>query len=406
MARFIKVSIQGDKTVKNKLSIVIIALAIISSTFSIQPKRAVADGESDANKSEPTSISISANLPDNQINKDQSYFDLLMKPGQEQELEVVLRNSTDKDLTMIASANSAVTNDNGVVDYSFSKPKADSTLKVPLSQIAVIEKETVVPAKSDKIVKVHVKMPNEPIEGVIAGGIYLQQKEDTNQKNAGDGGVQIKNKYVYVMGIQLREKEDISQLVADMKLDKKKIKPKQVNYRNVLGINLQNTEPVYIRNLTVDAKIYKKGSQEVLHESKQESLKMAPNSNFNYGVSWENQEFKAGKYRAKVTAHSEDYNKDWSWDEEFTITKKEAEVLNKEAVELEVAPTPWWVYVLIGLGIAFLLLLILYLIKRYIDKKKEAKRKEEARVRKRRRAQKEKQRAASDAKRKSKKVNE
>lgn len=406
MARFIKVSIQGDKTVKNKLSIVIIALAIISSTFSIHPKRAVADGQSDANKSEPTSISISANLPDNQINKDQSYFDLLMKLGQEQELEVVLRNSTDKDLTMIASANSAVTNDNGVVDYSFSKPKADSTLKVPLSQIAVIEKETVVPAKSDKIVKVHVKMPNEPIEGVIAGGIYLQQKEDTNQKNAGDGGVQIKNKYVYVMGIQLREKEDISQLVADMKLDKKKIKPKQVNYRNVLGINLQNTEPVYIRNLTVDAKIYKKGSQEVLHESKQESLKMAPNSNFNYGVSWENQEFKAGKYRAKVTAHSEDYNKDWSWDEEFTITKKEAEVLNKEAVELEVAPTPWWVYVLIGLGIAFLLLLILYLIKRYIDKKKEAKRKEEARARKRRRAQKEKQRAASDAKRKSKKVNE
>lgn len=382
-----------------------IALAIISSSFSIQPKRAVADGESGSSQSEPTSISISANLPDNQINKDQSYFDLLMKPGQEQELEVVLRNSTDKDLTMIASANSAVTNDNGVVDYSFSKPKTDSTLKVPLSQIAVIEKETVVPAKSDKIVKVHVKMPNEPIEGVVAGGIYLQQKDDPNQKNSGDGGVQIKNKYVYVMGIQLREKEDISELVADMKLDKIKIKPKQVNYRNVLGINLQNTEPVYIRNLTVDAKIYKKGSQEVLHESKQESLKMAPNSNFNYGVSWENQEFKAGKYRAKVTAHSEDYNKDWSWDEEFTITKKEAEVLNKEAVELEVTPTPWWVYVLIGLGIAFLLLLILYLIKRYIDKKKEAKRREEARARKRRRAQQQKA-AASSKKRKSKKVDE
>lgn len=132
---------------------------------------------------------------------------------------------------------------------------------------------------------------------------------------------------------------------------------------------------------------------------------MAPNSNFNYGVSWENQEFKAGKYRAKVTAHSEDYNKDWSWDEEFTITKKEAEVLNKEAVELEVTPTPWWVYVLIGLGIAFLLLLILYLIKRYIDKKKEAKRREEARARKRRRAQQQKA-AASSKKRKSKKVDE
>lgn len=58
---------------KNKISIVMIALAIISSSFSIQPKRAVADGESGSSQSEPTSISISANLPDNQINKDQSY---------------------------------------------------------------------------------------------------------------------------------------------------------------------------------------------------------------------------------------------------------------------------------------------------------------------------------------------
>lgn len=318
-------------------------------------------------------VAISANLPENQINKDQSYFDLLMKPGAEQEVEVTLRNNSDEAITMIGEVNPAVTNDNGVVDYSFHEGEFDETLKYPVSEIATMAKETVIPAKSTENVKIKIKMPEEEIKGVLAGGVYFKEKEVENAKDDVDTGVQIKNKFVYVIGLQMRQTEDIKDLTPELTLDPGKIKASQVNYRNVVGINLQNTEPVYIRDLMVEAKIYTKNGSEVLHESKSEDLKMAPNSNFNYGVSWENQEFKSGTYLAKVTAHSVDYDKSWTWDEEFTITNDEAKKLNEEAVELEKAPTPWWVYVAITVGLILLLLLLIYLVKKQLDKKKALK---------------------------------
>lgn len=356
----------------------------------------------DTDKKPDQSVSVSTKLPDNQIDKNQSFFDLLLEKGQEQELEVVLTNNTDKEVTMETAANTAITNQNGAVDYSWDVETAkkaaeknnenkdnipidlktikfDSSLKYPFSTIASMDKEVVVPASSSVTTKVKVKMPDEDLPGVIAGGIYLSQKEATDAEEDNNQGVQIKNKFVYVVGVQMRQKEDISELTPEMKLDKSLILPMQINYRNYLGINLQNVEPVYIRDLTVTAKVYKKGSTEVLHETTQEMMKMAPNSNFNFGVNWDNQEFKGGTYRVTVTARAEDYDKEWSWDEEFTIDKELADKLNNQAVELE--KTDYTLYYIIAgiIGLLLLILLIIYLIKRHNDKKKNKNRRQNLR---------------------------
>ncbi|MEG2503711.1 MAG: DUF916 domain-containing protein, partial [Carnobacterium sp.] len=233
-----------------KKNIVLTLLATITLFIPIMKPVMAEEGDNGANN-----VSVSTNIPDNQIDKNQTYFDLLMEPGKEQELEVVLRNNTDKEVTMLADVNTAITNDNGVVDYSWNvasgleqakinnKDEAntkidlksigyDSTLKQPLSEMASIDKEIKIPAKSQVIAKVKVKMPDEQIDGVIAGGIYLTQKEDTSSDEGKSQGVQIKNKFVYVVGIQIRQNADISSLVPDMKLDPKKIVPTQINHRN------------------------------------------------------------------------------------------------------------------------------------------------------------------------------
>ncbi|AOA03381.1 DUF916 and DUF3324 domain-containing protein [Carnobacterium maltaromaticum] len=369
--------------ITKKMALFVMSIGLLFMSFSMRVSA----------EENPSNVAISAVIPDNQIDKNKTYFDLLMTPGEEQELEVVLTNSSDEAITMESSVNSAITNDNGVVDYSQAKPKYDKTLKHPLSSIATFEKEQVIPANSKKTMKIKIKMPETEIKGIIAGGVYLSAKDNEDAEKNDDSGVQIKNKYVYVVGIQLRTREDISDVQPDLVLDKKLIQPKQVNYRNYLGINLQNKEPVFIRDLTVEAKIYKKGSNEVFVESKNENLKMAPNSNFNYGVNWNNKEFEAGTYRAKVTAIAKDYdNKTWNWDEEFTITAKDAKDakdLNEKAIDLEVEKTPIWIYFAIAGGILLLLIVIIYLIKRHIDKKKEAQRK--AQLRKKRELKKKKE---------------
>lgn len=316
-------------------------------------------------------VSVLPILPDNQLDKTKTYFDLLVEPGQIQDLEVTLKNSSDKDIIVITNVNTATTNDNGVVDYSKVEPEIDSTLKHPLGKLATVDEEQKVPANSEVNMKVKVESPKETFKGILVGGLYLSEKEIDTDKTQSKG-VQIKNKYTYIVGIQLRNQELISEVIPELNLDKKKIKPKQINFRNYIGINLQNSEPTFIRKLTVSAKVYKAGSTEVLYEQDGTGMKMAPNSNFNFGVTLNNTRFVAGNYRAIVTAKAEDFGKEWNWEETFTIDADEAKKLNDQAVELEEeASLPLWVLLLIGFGTLLLVLLIVYMIMNNRKKKKE-----------------------------------
>lgn len=68
-------------------------------------------------------FNVKAILPENQRSKEISYFDLRVVPGETQTLSVELTNDTEEDVTVYASANSAITNDNGIVDYSYNDAK-------------------------------------------------------------------------------------------------------------------------------------------------------------------------------------------------------------------------------------------------------------------------------------------
>ena len=69
------------------------------------------------------------------------------------------------------------------------------------------------------------------------------------------------------------------------------VAPGQMNARNVINANIQNTKPMLVNQLSIDAKISRKGSSEVLYHSEK---KMHPNSNFNYPIQLEGQPLEAG----------------------------------------------------------------------------------------------------------------
>ncbi|OJG71511.1 hypothetical protein RV12_GL001519 [Enterococcus quebecensis] len=323
---------------------------------------------------ESMNFSVSAVLPENQINKSKSYFELLMKPGQVQELEVMMNNSLDREVTVVNHANSAITNDNGIVDYSIDNPELDSTLKSPFSKIAEVEKETTIPPKSSKKVKIKVTMPEESFDGVILGGLHFTEKEDKSKDNKNKAGVQIENRFAFAIGVLLKETD--KEVKPETKLGK--IEASQINYRNVVKANIQNTQPVIMQNLDVTARVTKKGKKETLFETNKEGLRMAPNSNFNYSINWENQEFKAGKYTLHMTAT--DGSDKWDWSKDFEISGEEAKKLNDRAVELEKDYTKWYI---IGAAAGVLVLLIVtYAFGQYVTKRKQKKRRMEKRKRK------------------------
>jgi hypothetical protein len=272
-----------------------------------------------------------------------------MKPGQKQILKVQIKNNTDKNIVVEAKANSAITNSNGIADYSISNPKVDDTLDIPFTNIAKVKKETKIQAKSEVTVEITIEMPKQQYDGVILGGLHFSEKEDEEQAKKEDESIQINNKYAYVIGVLLRETDKV--IKPDLKLNE--IKPTQINARNVVTANLQNIKPAMLKSLSVDAKVYTEQGKKILHETKKENLRMAPNSNFDYAISWDHLAFESGTYRLEMKATDGDQT--WDWTRTFTIKDNTAEKLNTSAVDVEGDNTIWY---FIGGSILLLLLII------------------------------------------------
>lgn len=331
---------------------------------------------------ESMAYSVKANIPENQINKTLTYFDLKMEPNQKQEITLTVSNSSDEKATILISPNVAMTNQNGVIDYSQSKAKIDSSLKKPLTSIISPKQEVELEPKEKKEVAFTLQMPEKPFDGTILGGFYITKKEEDAKGKETDKNVQIKNKYSYVIGLQIRE--NTNEVKPAMKMNQ--IKPALLNYRTALTANLQNTEATIMKDLKIDAKVTKKGSTTVLHETSKKNLSMAPNSNFDFPINWDNKTLEPGKYTLQLVAQSSD--EEWKFEEDFEISSKESKSLNEEAVELEKAEPNWLLIILtVTISILFFLAIIGFLIYRYQKKKAAEKRARIIKKRKRRQAE-------------------
>lgn len=327
--------------------------------------------------------SVTPVIPDNQIDKSKTYYDLLMSPGQSQTVEVQLQNDTENDLVIENSINSATTNLNGVVEYGANNIKADASLKYNLKDLATVDSEVTIPKKSGIVLSIKLTMPNEKIDGVIAGGITFKEKQadSTTATSSDEQGLAIKNEYSYVVAILLRQNE--TQLAPNLNL--LDVTAGQVNSRNVINAQFQNPEATYLNQLKLENKVTKKGSSQVLFSSSADQLQMAPNSNFSYPISLNGKKLEAGTYTLNTVAYggksetgqyevknsdgeTEKYQYKWEFTKDFTIKADEAKELNSKDVTIERDYT--WLYILIGILILLVAGLIFWFL---IAKKKKSK---------------------------------
>jgi hypothetical protein len=96
---------------------------------------------------------------------------------------------------------------------------------------------------------------------------------------------------------------------------------------------------------------------------------MAPNSNFDFPITWDNQKLEPGKYHLYLTIT--DGNQTWKFDKMFEIKGADAKAINKTAIEVEKDYT----YLFIGLAVFILSLIIIIII--LLKKKKRGEDNEE-----------------------------
>lgn len=306
-------------------------------------------------KASELNFSVNAVIPDNQIDKEKSYFDLKVTPGEKQKLIVKLRNTTDKEIVINPHIQSAKTNKNGVIDYTPNKIKKDDTLKIAMEDIAKVPKEVTVPPQSEKDLTIEVTMPKDKFDGIILGGIYLKEDTSKNKEDDKEKDVAIKNEYSYVVALQMRQNNNKVKPMLHMN----EVNPETQNARNVIVANIQNSEPMIISKLKIDATVNKKGSKDNLAILKKENLQVAPNSNFNIAVPLEGEKLEAGTYILKMKAESA--GKEWQFKKEFSISADKATTMNEKDVTLE-KETPTMLYIFLGVAFLIVIAVVIYFI--------------------------------------------
>lgn len=295
-------------------------------------------------------------IPENQQDKDKTYFDIKLAPLEQQELKVRLKNDTDKEVIVETTLNRARTNLNGVVEYGKTNDENDDLVVYNLEDyVDITDKETAIPANGEKELTLKVISPNEAFDGILVGGLTFKEKSADSKKEKPTGqGLAIKNEYAYVVGLVMHGTDTPVESLVNLL----KVEAAQVNARNVINATLQNPKPDYLNQMKVDAKITKKGSKNVLYTSKSEDMQMAPNSNFSYPIALSGQPLKAGKYTMSMRVDSGENH--WEFTKDFEIKKEIADKYNAQDVSIEKSYT--WIYMIVGfmfillIGIIFLLL--------------------------------------------------
>lgn len=312
-------------------------------------------------------FTVSAVIPDNQYNKQATYFDLKVSPNQTQTIYVYVQNLTNQNKTIIAYPNTAYTSDSGSEAYNKNNLKGFSKAPYYLSDIFGAPQKITLKPKETKKVAFTMKMPPKKYKGILEGAFYFLDQSTSAAQATNQKGMAIKNRFALALGIVLRED---TQTIVSPHLKMNSVKPTikdTANFSPAVKANLENTRPTMISNMRVKATISKTKGSKAMYTSSQKNMGMAPNSNFNYSIDWNNDALKAGTYHLHLVARSGTFK--WVFDRNFTITLSQARKINKKA---NVVRNWTWLYILIGILLLILIILITYLIGRHAGKKKDS----------------------------------
>lgn len=326
------------------------------------------EGKADANDLKAGGFNYKVIKPENQIGTT-GYFDLRMTPGQKQTVQIELYNISDLEVVVGVSLNSAKTNPNGVLEYGPAKIANDKSLKYDFKDIVKGPKEVKLAPGATGVIDLEISMPEEQFDGYISGGIQLQRVQTEAEKKELKKTQGVINNYAFLVGMLLSETD--TEVQPDLTFNK--IYAGLTNYRNAIFVNFSNTKMGYMENMTVDMQVMKKGSDEVLYDTKKAEMRMAPNSMIDFPLNLNGELMEAGDYTGHILVTSG--NQKWEWKEDFKITQEEADKYNGQDVTLVQERGINWLMIGGIVGGALLVLGAIYAAVHFTSKKKKKQKK-------------------------------
>lgn len=309
-------------------------------------------------------FSVQAILPENQVNSEVTYFDMRMEPGQKQTIQMEIVNDSVEDVTFNVNVNQAYTNENGFIDYD--KPKAeepfDESLKYKIDEIFTYDKEVMVPGGETKLVDLEIAMPDESFDGEILAGVQVLKDPSRGKDTTG----QITNVFAYVTGLRLTMTD--TEVQRELKVTG--VHADAAFGKSAVVATVVNPTMTAIGKLDYQGVVYQKGNKEGTSETFEyvgKEMSMAPNSVYDFAIDLGKKAMKPGDYIVELKVNDAKGNI-WEFAEEFTITAKKAEEVNKIVLpETDIKEAgPSWIGIAAGVlaGLLVSTLAFLYTRKR------------------------------------------
>ncbi|MCP8855262.1 DUF3324 domain-containing protein [Latilactobacillus sakei] len=297
--------------------------------------------------------------PDNQADKQLSYFDLVVQPKQQQDLQIKLVNHKDKPIKVRVQTNTATTNVNGVVNYSDNVNQSDKTLKYPLGKhLKPAKKNITLTAHEQKVVNIRLSAPDKAFKGQLVGGISATEVPTTAKTTQ---QISVRNKFAYAVAVVARSNDQ--SVTPEFKLGA--VKTGQHMGTNQIIANIRNVQPKFQNQTSLNAFVTKRNQKTKLYQTEKKQVQFAPNSVMQFYLPL-NDRFKPGRYTLDLTVRSE--GRTWHFTRHFTISRQAAAKWNQKDVSLT-PETDYWPYILAGLTL--ILLILAYVYWRYRKKQKE-----------------------------------
>ncbi|EPI00488.1 hypothetical protein D920_00851 [Enterococcus faecalis 13-SD-W-01] len=293
-------------------------------------------------------FSVRSLKEDGSVNE-QGYYLFEGGPNEQASISIEVMNSSDKPLTIRVEAVPAQTNQNGITTYLKQKT-LDDTLEFPFDTLVEKAEETMtIEAGKTKTFATVINYPEKEWGGEILGGFRFYQETEAVTEE------QVTHQFAYTVGVLIRQK-NLEMPLNELRASNARMD--QRNYRNFIEVNLQNKQPISIKSMKVGTEIYFQNETEPIIQYEQNNLRMAPNSNFDFGTATFSQQIRAGEYRVEMTVNADD--QEYHFTEKFYVDAATANELNQSAVDITVS-TPWTFYAAVGV-LSVLLLVVLYTV--------------------------------------------
>ncbi|UQS83218.1 DUF3324 domain-containing protein [Bombilactobacillus thymidiniphilus] len=285
------------------------------------------------------------------------FFTVSAQSGQSYPLTMKITNNHKYPIKVVVVPTVAGTTSQGQLNYSNLSHKVDSSLKYNWTKMGPTKKTIKIQPKQSQDVVENVQVNAPKLNGAMLGSFYIYSPTVNNKaakKSASKSGMHLNNVYSYAVSV-LFKVGNFDEAQPDLRLVR--VKPALLANNPAVFINLQNFEPKYITNndMQVDAKIYPANSNKLLFRSNQKQMNFAPNSNFDFPISWGNEPMKAGNYQARV--HVKTSARSWNFKKNFTISPEDANRLNRQNPAVK---KNYWPLIIIIVIILIILIGILF----------------------------------------------